>query len=132
VHKGDASKAVRQGSHEVHIGKIAFHADLFFSFAVEQKHAWRPYRIKAMEPGRMFLDMRLHRNEILVNEAGSLLVFVRLGIQPSTSSLSRRGAKIQQDRPLLLFCHSQRLINIFAPIDTHVFLQQELNLLLQS
>jgi hypothetical protein len=50
----------------------------------------------------MFFDVGLYRNEILMNEIGGLRVFVRFGIQPSTSPSSRRRAEIQQNRTLLL------------------------------
>jgi hypothetical protein len=67
----------------------------------------------------MFFDMGFYRQEILLNELGSLRIFIRLGIQPSTSSSSRRRTEIDQDRPVLFLGSDQGLINIFAPIDSH-------------
>ena len=67
----------------------------------------------------MFLDMSFYRQKILVDEICRLLIFVRLGIQPSTSSSRGCRAEVEQNRPILLFCHRKRLINILAPIDCH-------------
>jgi hypothetical protein len=53
----------------------------------------------------MFFDVGLYRNEILMNEIGGLRVFVRFGIQPSTSPSSRSGAEIQQNCARLFLCH---------------------------
>jgi hypothetical protein len=72
-----------------------------------------------MEPSRMFLDVGLYRNEVLVNECGGLLVFVRLGIQPSASASSWRRAEVQQDRPALFLCGRQRLIDVSTPLHRH-------------
>ena len=53
----------------------------------------------------MFLDVSFYRKEILADEFGSLLIFIRLGIQPSTGSSRRSRAEIQQDgAKLLLRC----------------------------
>jgi len=67
----------------------------------------------------MFLDVRFDGNEVLLDEAGGLLVFIRLGVQPSTSASRRCGAEIEQERPVVRFGFSQRLINVSAPIDGH-------------
>jgi len=47
----------------------------------------------------MFLDVRLDREEIRVDESGDSLIRVRLGFQPSTSPSSRSRAEIEQNRP---------------------------------
>jgi len=53
----------------------------------------------------MLLNVSFCRKEILVDEFVSFLVFIRLGIQPSTGSSSRSRAEIQQDgAKLLLRC----------------------------
>jgi hypothetical protein len=49
----------------------------------------------------MFFDMGFYRQEILLDELGSLRIFIRLGIQPSTSPSSRRRTEIDQNRPIL-------------------------------
>jgi len=45
----------------------------------------------------MFLNVSSYRKEILADEFGSLLIFIRLGIQPSTGSSRRSRAQVQQD-----------------------------------
>jgi len=50
----------------------------------------------------MFLDVSFYRKEILADEFGSLLISIRLGIQPSTSSSGRSRAEVQQDGAKLL------------------------------
>ena len=72
------------------------------AFAVEQEHSWRPDRIKAVEPCRMFLNVSFYWKEILADEFGGLLIFIRLGIQPSTGSSGRSRAEVQQDGAKLL------------------------------
>ena len=53
----------------------------------------------------MFLNVSFHWKEILVDEFVSFLVFIRLGIQPSTCPSRRSRAEIQQDgAKLLLRC----------------------------
>jgi hypothetical protein len=42
----------------------------------------------------MFLDVSFYRKESLVDEFGSLLIFIRLGIQPSTGSSGRSRAEV--------------------------------------
>jgi hypothetical protein len=58
-----------------------------------------------VEPCRMFLNVGFYRKEVFADELGSLLIFIRLGIQPSTGSSSRSRAEIQQNGAgLLLRC----------------------------
>jgi len=54
-----------------------------------------------------------------VDELRSLLIFIRLGIQPSTGSSSRSRAEIQKDGAGLLLRCGQSLIDILAPINAH-------------
>jgi hypothetical protein len=73
----------------------------------------------------MFFDMGFYRQEILLDELSSFLIFVRLGIQPSTSPSSRSRTEIDQDRLILLLGGGEGLINIFNPIDSHTRLLRE-------
>jgi len=50
----------------------------------------------------MFLDVGFYRNKVLTNKLRGLVVFIRLGIQPSTSASSRCCAKVQQNAPSFL------------------------------
>jgi hypothetical protein len=63
--------------------------------------------------------VRLHGKEILLDEVAGFLIFVGLGIQPSTSTSGRSGAEIHQDRTVLVFSRGEGLVNIFAPVDGH-------------
>ena len=67
----------------------------------------------------MFLNVSFYRKEILVDEFVSFLVFIRLGIQPSTCPSRRSRAEIQQDGAGLLPACGQGLIDILAPIHAH-------------
>ena len=67
----------------------------------------------------MFLNVGFYRKEILADEFGSLLIFIRLGIQPSTGSSRRSRAEIQQDGAKLLLRCGQGLIDVLAPIHAH-------------
>jgi hypothetical protein len=60
--------------------------------------------------------------EIFVNELGSLLIGIRLDIQPSTSSSSRSRAEIQQDGTGLPLCGGEGFIDVLTPIHAHVHL----------
>jgi hypothetical protein len=43
----------------------------------------------------MFLDVRLNREKVRIDEGCDTFIRVRLGFQPSTSASSRRGAEIE-------------------------------------
>ena len=59
-------------------------------------------RIEAVEPCRVLFNVGLYRKEVFADELGSLLIFIRLGIQSSASSSRRSRAEIQQDGARLL------------------------------
>ena len=46
----------------------------------------------------MFLDVRLYGYEMFRDEAADLSIGIRLGLQPSASPSSRRGAEVDQQR----------------------------------
>jgi hypothetical protein len=119
LHEGNTTKAVHQSCIEIAIRQITFQSHTLLTLAIEQEHSRRPYRSKAVEPGRVFFYVSFDGKEIFVNEFGSLLIGIRLGIQPSTSSSSRSRAEIQQDGTGLLLRGCEDLIDIFAPIHTH-------------
>ena len=48
-----------------------------------------------MKPRRMFLDVRLDREKIRINEVCDTFIGVRLGFQPSTSPSSWGRAEIE-------------------------------------
>jgi hypothetical protein len=49
-----------------------------------------------VEPDWVFLDVSFYWKEVLVDKLICFLIFIRLGIQPSTRSSSRSRAEIQQ------------------------------------
>src|SRR5246500_5870647 len=109
LHEGNSTKAVHQSSGEILIRQIAFESHTFLTIGIEQEHSRRPARGKAVEPSRVLLDVSLDGKEVLVNELGRLLIGIRLGIQPSTSSSSRSRAEIEQDGTALLHPRAPRL-----------------------
>ena len=119
VHEGDSTQSALERRHEIVIGKIAFQPDAFLSLAVEQKHGRRPHGVETMEPSRMLLDVRFDGQEILLDEISSLLVLVRLGIQPSTGASDRGCTEVQQNGAALLVSCDKRLVDVPAPIYSH-------------
>jgi hypothetical protein len=67
----------------------------------------------------VFLDVSFYQKESFADELGSLLIFLRLGIQPSTGSSRRSRAEIQQDGAKLLLRCGYGLIDVLAPIHAH-------------
>lgn len=67
----------------------------------------------------MFFYVSFDGEEVVVNEIGSLLICIRLGVQPSTCPSSRSRAEIQQNRARLFLRCGQGLINVLAPINGH-------------
>jgi len=45
----------------------------------------------------VLFDVGFYRKEVFADELGSLLIFIRLGIQPSAGASRRSRAEIQQD-----------------------------------
>jgi hypothetical protein len=78
-----------------------------------------PDRIEAVEPCRVLFNVGVYRKKVFANELGSVLIFIRLGIQPNAGSSRRRRAEIQQDRArLLLGCGWSQINSLlqFTPI----------------
>ncbi|HKB66842.1 MAG TPA: hypothetical protein VKC61_13380 [Pyrinomonadaceae bacterium] len=48
-----------------------------------------------MEVNGVFLDVRLDRKEILIDEGRDFIVSVGFGLQPNTRTSSRRGAEVE-------------------------------------
>jgi hypothetical protein len=69
----------------------------------------------------MFFNVSFYRKKVFADELRSFLIFIGLGIQPSTSSSSRGRAEIQQDGAGLLLSFGQGLIDVLAPIHAHHF-----------
>jgi hypothetical protein len=114
------TQAVHQSGREIAIWQIAFQARALLTIAIEQEHRWRPDCIEAVEPGRMFFYVSFDGKEVRMNEIGSLLICIRLGIQPSTCPSSRSCTEVEQDRARLLFGCGEGLIDVLAPVNGHV------------
>jgi len=102
LQEGHSTKAVHQSSGEILIRQIAFESHTFLTIRIEQEHSRRPDRGKAMEPGRVLLDVSLEGKEVFVNELGRLLIGIRFSVQPSIGSSGRSRAEVQQDGAGLL------------------------------
>lgn len=72
-----------------------------------------------MEPCRVLFDVGFYGKEVFADELGSLVIFIRFGIQPSAGSSGRSRAEIQQDGARLLLCCGEGPIDILAPIHAH-------------
>jgi hypothetical protein len=70
-------------------GQVTFELMPIDAFAVEDLDCGRPLCAKALKCLRLFLDVDLYRDEVLVDEAFYARVRVDLGIQPSTRASHR-------------------------------------------
>jgi hypothetical protein len=93
-HERDAPKPIHQSCIEIIVRQIAFKAYTFLAIAIKQEDRRCPDCTKAVEPSRVFLDMSSDGKEVFMDELGGLLICIRLGIQPSTCTSSRRRAEI--------------------------------------
>jgi hypothetical protein len=64
-------------------------------------------------------NVGFYRKKVFADELGSLLIFIRLGIQPSAGSSNRSRAEIQQDGARLLLGCGEGLIDVLAPVYAH-------------
>jgi hypothetical protein len=72
-----------------------------------------------VKPSGMFLDVRLDREKVLVDEPANTFICVRLGFQPSTSASSRSRTEVDQDRPASLLRLAESGIDVLAPLNCH-------------
>ena len=119
LHERDAAKAILQSSHKIVVGQIAFQSHTLFAGSIEQEYSRRPDRIEAVEPCRVLFNVGFYRKEVFADELGSFLIFIGLGIQPSTCPSRRSRAEVQQDGAKLLLRCGQGLIDVLAPIHAH-------------
>ena len=104
--------------------QVAFDPIAFRALGIEDQDGGGPSRVEPMEPGGMFLDVRLDREKICIYESSNALIRIRLGFQPSTSASSRRGAEIEQDGPARFLRFRQSGIDVFAPLNCHASILQ--------
>jgi len=72
-----------------------------------------------MEIRGMLFNMRGERHQVIVDEPRGLIVLVRFGFQPNTSTSSRCGAEIDQQGFLVRLRFRERRVCIFQPIYFH-------------
>jgi hypothetical protein len=72
-----------------------------------------------MEVGRVFLDVRFYRKEILIDEGRDFIVGIGFGLQPNARASSRGSAEVEQQGLLVSFCLSECRINVFVPLNSH-------------
>jgi len=94
VYECDSAQATLQSGNEIVVREIAFESHPFFARAVEEKYSRGPDGVETMEPCRVLLDVGFDGQEILLDKLRSFLIFVGLGIQPSTSTSGRGCTEI--------------------------------------
>jgi hypothetical protein len=72
-----------------------------------------------MEVDRVFLDVCLDRQEILVDEGRDFIVSIGFGLQPNARASSRSRAKVEQQGFPGSLCLSECRINVFVPLNSH-------------
>ena len=60
-------------------------------------------------------------DEVLINKLRNLLIGIGLGFQPSTCASGGRGRKIDEQRFVLGFRVGESGVDVFEPINEHVF-----------
>jgi hypothetical protein len=119
AHKGDTRQPNFQTRAKPVCGQVAFNPIAFLTVGFRNKNRRRPDRIEAFEPCGMFFDMGFERDEGLVDEVGSFLIAVGLGLQPSTGASSGSGREIDQHGLVFRRRLLKRSVNILDPIDEH-------------
>ena len=74
--------------------QITFDAVAFVTFRIQDQNRRRPDSVESFEVRGMFFDVGFERDEVFVDEVGSIFVRIGLGLQPSTCTSSRRGREI--------------------------------------
>ena len=68
---------------------------------------------------RIFLNVDIERDKIVIYKGRQTGVAVRLVFEPLTRASGRCGAEIYQQRFVLFFSFLERLIGVFDPVDGH-------------
>jgi hypothetical protein len=119
VHERDTREPQQKLGSKFIFWKVTFNAMTLFSVFIENQDGRSPDRIKAVEPGGIFLDVNSNGNEVLFDEGCQLGIRVRFGFQPSASASSWSCAEIHQHRFVLGPGDVQRCLNVFVPINCH-------------
>jgi len=102
---------------ELVLRQIALETLPLFSLGIKNEHRRCPKGIKSVKAYRIFLDMNFERNEVAVDEVGSIRVGVRFGFQPSACPSGGCGAKVHEQRLTAGLRLRQRGIGIFLPVN---------------
>jgi hypothetical protein len=68
---------------------------------------------------RVFFDVDLKRDEVLIYELRDFFIFVGLGLQPSASASARCGAEVNKDRLVLFLRRGKGLVSVSDPVYGH-------------
>jgi len=72
-----------------------------------------------MEVDGVFLDVRLDRKEILVDEGRDFIIGIGFGLQPNACASSRSSAEVKQQGLLVSLCLSECRVYVFVPLHSH-------------
>ena len=103
LHKSNASKSHLEKHLELAFRKIALESITFLAIGVRDNNGRRPRGVEAMKVFRVFLDVYVQGNEVLVYERRDFKVLVRLGFQPSTCTSGRCRTEIDEKWFVLFF-----------------------------
>jgi hypothetical protein len=96
AHKGDACQAHFQIGLKFVFRQVTLKPPTLVTCGVHDKYGRRPDRVEAVKVLRIFLDVDLERNKIVVDKRRQTGVVVRLVFEPLTSTSGGRGAEIDQ------------------------------------
>jgi len=84
---------------------------------IHYQNGRRPNRIKAAKVFRIFFNVDVEWDELLVDKRRQTGVRIRLVFEPLAGASSRRGAEIDKQRFIFVLCSSQRLIGVRDPVN---------------
>ena len=115
LHKNDARKPQQQLCCKFVFGQIPLDAVPLFAVFVQHQGSWRPDGVKAVEPGRVFLDVDCNGDKFLIDKGSELRVSVRFGFQPSACPSRWSCAEVNQHG--LVFCLglAERSVYVLVP-----------------
>jgi len=119
-HELDPPEAHPEPDPEFAAGKIAFQAPHLDRPRRQDEDGRSPADVEAAEQAGLLVDIHSKRNEMPVDEIGSLVVPIRLGLQPNAAASSRRGAEVEEGRLLRFRRLAQGRIDAISPVDLHI------------
>jgi len=117
LRKGKPCQSESHPGQEFIPGQIPLTSHDFHSAAIHDKQSRGPEHVKPVEIEGLFLDVRFHWYEILVDEGSDFIVREGFGLQPNATSSTRCGTEIEQHQPVLSLCVGNRSVCIIVPSD---------------